>query len=214
MITLFNTCVASAVTAQSSERFLVEVFEYSSDRPERTREPVIFLASRIQRLAEEVCSGHQDLKTLRELEVRGMSDACPSSVDGRATFWSQSTKVLVFLNGELHYDEAPKKIISNAYLGEDKGSLVDPMVTVRSDMSGNCYSDFHDLHCAVILYGLAIDASRLNTDSAVVSQYLAEALNQLKAPVRCASPSDEARIALRKAINDQLTTLQRRQKGS
>jgi hypothetical protein len=215
IVALISTCVATATLAQDADpcRCVVKVFKYASDQPESVDQPDDMIGIRIGTMAESVFSANPSLSALANLKVIGVKDPYPSTIRDRAQFWNTAKEVLVFLNGELHYHQNPPKIVSNVYLGGDKGILVNPMITIQTEVTweGNLG---YDLHCAVTLYALAMDASRLNSDNGVVSQYLAEALTRLKFKTASSSSTlEEMRNTLINIINNQLTTLASGPKG-
>ena len=210
---LFNACLISVGTGQSSQRTLIEVFDYSSDNPGNVDEPVKLLQSRIERLAEQTFKDHPNLETLQDLRVEGNPDPYPATIRTRADYWKNSTKVLAFLNGEIRHSEGSTKIVSNIYLGEDKGSLQGPMITVRTDWTIEKYSFFHDLHCAATLYALAIEAVRSQADRGVVSQYLAETKSLLGESVSMPSAFESIRNDLLQAVTNQLMLLKQQGGG-
>jgi hypothetical protein len=201
---LLYSCLTSATLAQVSERARIKVFDYYSHEEGKPEQPVLFLQSRIERLVEQVFSAHPSLTVLGDLKVEGGSDKVPGTLKERADFWKTSG-VLEFLTGEIDHKSNPPVIVSDVYIGEDKGSLLYPIVTIRSEMTTADYSLFHDLHCALTLYVLAMDADRLHADPGIVSQYLAEAKSLLGEP----GPSDADGIkkALAQAVQDKLNML-------
>jgi hypothetical protein len=214
IVSLLSLCCVGAVIAQSSERYLVEVFEYASDEPEKATGPVTWLASQINRAAERAHDNHPELNVLAKLSVQEIKDPYPASIEERANFWRDSTAVLLFFNGEMYFAEKPPKIVSNAYLGEDKGVFRGPMITVRSEMTAKSNAIFNNLHCALTLYALAMDASRMHANGTVIEGYLEEVTRIVgSSPVPVVSPVEEIRNTLVKATTDELDMLKRQHRS-
>jgi hypothetical protein len=206
---LLHWCLAFGTLAQAQERVRIIVFNYYSHEEGKPEQPVLFLQSRIERLIDQVYSVHPNLTALGNLEVKGSSDIVPASPRERADYWKNSG-VLEFFSGEVDHKSNPPVIVSDVYIGEDKGSLLYPTMTIRAEMTTEQYALFHDLHCALTLYLLAIDAERLHADSGVVSQYLAEARSLLGEPAP--SDNDPIKKVLAQAVQDKLDMLKQRGK--
>jgi hypothetical protein len=152
-----------------------------------------------------VFSGNQNLTALADLQVEPSTDKVPASIREKAHFWKTSESVLEFLSGEIDRSVNPPVIVSDVYIGDDKGTLPSPLVTIRTEMTTTYYELSHELHCALTLYVLAMEADRLHADQGVVSQYLAAARSHLG---ESSSPdTDEFKKSLAKAVQDKLDLL-------
>jgi hypothetical protein len=200
------SCLAPSIYGQSQERVRIIVFPYSSHESDKPEQPAEYLQSRISRLVEQIFYGNENLKALANLSVEpaGTAEKMPHNVRDRADFW-KNTGVLEFLSGEVDRKIDPPVIVSDIYVGEDKGSLPSPLVTIRAEMTTTDYGLSHDLHCALTLYVLAMEADRLHADQGVVSQYLAEAKSVLGSPDT--SKIHETERMLAQAVQEKLDLL-------
>jgi hypothetical protein len=209
--TLLYICLASVATAQNSERFLIKIFAYG---PGSTEQLVTFhLQARLRRLRSQVLSDYPKLTHMQKMTVEVAGHPLPDNPEAQTNLWKGDETMLEILSGEYYPNEKPPEIVSDIYMGEDKGLLQGSTITVRTKDTSENYELRNDLLCAVTLYALAIDAFRLQADHGVVSQYLAEAKSLLGEPVSTASPSDRIKNDLLKAVTDQLTLLQQQGGG-
>jgi hypothetical protein len=159
-------------------------------------------------------SAHKNLTALQNLTVTPVAFPCPDTNLKRAQMWKEKPELLAFLVGEIHSGQSSNQtliIISNIYLGEDKGCLKSPMITVEASLSDPDYAFFNDIHCALILYALASDAAHQGVSTDVISQYLAEAKSRLESTTSppSTSPFFAVRNDLIKTVTDDLNRLQK-----
>jgi hypothetical protein len=197
------------LVAQDQQRTDIDVFPYASEGG-TTNEVFPFLQNRINHIANQVYSGNRTLIALLNLRVNPITGTYPATIEKQQDLWKVEPKELAFLGGEVHHLTAGRRIIiSNVYLGGDKGLLPGPMIAIR--VEDDNYRSWKELHGALTLYALASDATRLGADPHIRHGYLSEAesylagLMQLELP----PPFNEQRSELYKAVKDDLTNVQR-----
>src|SRR6202011_5772495 len=114
------------------------------------------------------------------LAVRPNTSPYPASLEDLDKFWSTNDKVLEVLEGTIF--SKTQLIQSVVYVGDLQGSLKNNQITIRTELTPEFYSSFRNLHFALTLYLLAMDAKRHNADESVTLQLLAEAQLLLPEP--------------------------------
>jgi hypothetical protein len=167
-----------ARAATGGERMSIEIFSYASfGSSDQTAAVENLLRQKIQHLVEETMSAHPELSELRNLTVVSKNTALPDL--GKLVEYWKSTHALEILSGGI--TGTPPVVTSNVYLGDLRGSLSKSTVSVEIIITPQEYRSYRDMHAALTLYALAMDAKTSNPQAqAMVSQYLAEAESLLK----------------------------------
>jgi len=162
----------------SAERTSIEIFSYASfNSSDQTAAVENLLRQKLEHLVEETISAHPELNGLSKLTIVSKNTQLPDP-GNLAAYW-KSTRVLEILSGAI--TGSPPVVTSNVYLGDLRGSLTKSTVSVQIEINPREYRSYRDMHSALTLYALAMDAKTRNPQQqGVVSQYLAEAESLLK----------------------------------
>jgi hypothetical protein len=208
LTSFFALLMVLGIAAGDDFRTDIDVFPYASDTGGVTSEAFNFLRNRINHMTDRLYSSNNQLIALRDVQVNPMTELYPDTMEKREGRWKKQKKELIFCGGEVHHPSSSRMIIiSNVYLGEDKGLLVGPMIAIRVD--DDDYRMWKELHGAVALYALASDAARIGADPQIRRGYLSEAnsyLAELK-NLQLPQPFDEQRDELFKAVQNDLNNV-------
>jgi hypothetical protein len=185
------------------ERTSIEIFSYASfNNSDQTAAVENLLRQKLEHLVEETISAHPELNGLSKLTIVSKNTQLPDP-GNLATYW-KSTHVLEILSGAI--TGSPPVVTSNVYLGDLRGSLAKSTLSVQIEINPKEYRSYRDMHSALTLYALAMDAkTRSPQQHGVVSQYLAEAESLLKS---IPNPDENAR-ALSDAVAKDLIALKK-----
>jgi hypothetical protein len=127
---------------------------------------------------------------------------------GNLEMYWKGSKALEILSGGI--TEVPsggiteKRLTNNVYLGDLRGSLKTATLSFMIDIKPEEYRRYRDVHSALVLYALAMDAKASSALKGAATQYLAEAESFVKS---IENPDSDA-IALRDAIAKEFLLLQ------
>jgi hypothetical protein len=205
--TLALICIVGAAMA---ERMSIDIFSYVSvDSPDQGGLVQSLLRQKIINLAGEMRRANKEVGELENLRVNLRNAALPDLGD-LVQYW-KSTHALEILSGAIVTDkpDKPRVLTSNVYLGDLQGSLSKSTISVVIELTPEEYTSWRDMHVALTLYALAMDAkTRRPLPRGIVSQYLAEAESQLKSIQQQATlRSRQDVLALAEAVKKELTAL-------
>lgn len=198
-----------AACAVGGDRLSIQVFPHSvigSNIEHDTVEKL--LRNKLELLAQQTVSAHPDLAQLRLVRVDSIKAPLPASSEALEAYWSNSPDALEVLSGAIFSN--PSVIASNVYLGDLQGSLDAKTISVRVALTPEEFFSYRDVHGALMLYALAMDAKRQKPQRGVISQYLAEAESLLRTvEQRPISGLDTAVKTLSEAISKELDKLKK-----
>ncbi len=208
IIILFALYFVGSASGQRSPRTSIELFSYTSfDASDQTPEVENLLVQKLQRLVGEIGSAHPDLaEQVKHLTVLNKKQRLPNP-GNLETYW-RGSKALEILSGGitevLSGGVTEKRLTSNVYLGDLHGSLKTATVSFMIDIKPEEYRNYRDVHSALVLYALAMDAKGSSALRGAATQYLAEAESSINS---VANPDSDT-IALREAIKKEFALLQ------
>jgi hypothetical protein len=206
-VCVFTIC-SVAIGVRADDRVFIELFPYASVNNADPTAVRKLLLDRLQRLAEETISANPQLGRLNKIKVIDKKDPLPGSPEDLANYWTNSRTTLEILSGSISNN--PSFLTSNIYLGDLQGSLKTRTVTAQIPLTAEELRSYRDMHGALMLYALAMDAKRRHDDNGVVSQYLAETESLLRdLNQRTQSPIDADRRALSTAVAAEIALLKR-----
>lgn len=208
-ILLFALVLVSLIIGTAGDdRFFVEVFPYASVGNARPDDVTKLLKDKLRRLAEQTISAHPELDRLNKINVFDKKDPLPASGEALAKYWAGSPTTLEILSGVISSN--PDVLTSNIYLGELQGSLKTRTVSVQIPLTPVELKSCRDMHGALMLYALAMDAKGNNQQRSIVLQYLAEAESLLKdIRQRATSPTDVGAESLSDAVAKEVSLLKK-----
>lgn len=198
--------VCITLDTASGDRVFVELFPYASFGTANPTTVNKLLKDRLRRLAEQTSSAHPELARVDKVSVVDKTDPLPVSNEALAKYWRGSSSTLQILSGTISSGN-PDVLTSNVYLGDLQGSLKTRTVNVQLLLTPQELRSFRDMHGALMLYALAMDAKAKQGPRGVVSQYLAEAESLLKDVSKSASAGDPDVEALSAAIANEIALL-------
>jgi hypothetical protein len=103
------------------------------------------------------------------------------SQDALKNYW-KSGEALQVLRGSIDKDAGNKYFVSSRiYLGEQRDTLGPESILIEVPFTVRDYADTRDFHTAVLLYGLAMDAERVDPGhKALIAQFLKGAKDKLR----------------------------------
>jgi hypothetical protein len=197
--------VCMTLDSVADDRVFVELFPYASVGPANPANVTKLLKDRFRRLAEQTLSAHPELDRLNKVSVVDKTDPLPASAEALAKYWASSPTTLEILSGTISSN--PDVLTSNIYLGDLQGSLKMRTVSVQLALTPKELRSFRDMHGALMLYALAMDAKAKQGPRGVVSQYLAEAESLLKDISKSASAGDPDVEAFSAAVANEIALL-------
>jgi hypothetical protein len=201
-------CMTLQTAADDRLRLFVEVFPYASVGAGHPADVNKLLKDRFRRLAEQTLSAHPELDRLNKVSVVDKTDPLPASAEALAKYWSASPTTLEILSGTISGNSGnPDVLTSNIYLGDLHGSLRMMTVNVQLLLTPKELRSFRDMHSALMLYALAMDAKAKQGPRGVVSQLLAEAESLLKDIGRSDSAHDPDVEAFSAAVANEIALL-------
>jgi hypothetical protein len=208
MSTRILTCVFvvfSVVTGVfADDRLLIELFPYASINNADPKSVAKLLRERLQHLAEQTVSANPQLKRLNEVKIIEKDEKyspLPASAEDLAVYWSNAHRTLEILFGDI----APAYLTSHVYLGDLNGSLKVRTLVAQISLTNDELRKWRDMHGALMLYALAMDAKNRNEDRGIIFQYLGETESLLKdVAERTVAGSDEDVRALSEAVTKEI----------
>jgi hypothetical protein len=207
-IILFALYFVSSASGQHSPRTSIELFSYTSfGASDQTTDVENLLKQKLRRLVDEVGSAHPDLaEQVKKLTVDHKQGLLPDPVN-LEIHW-KSSKALEILSGGITEVRSggitEKRLTTNVYLGDLHGSLKTATVSFMIAITPEEYRRYRDVHSALVLYALAMDAKASSVLKGAATQYLAEAESSISS---ITNPDSDA-IALREAIKKEFALLQ------
>jgi hypothetical protein len=111
-------------------------------------------------LSEQVAADCSDLpKELVNVDKLEIDKTGKDSTGFKAIVenWNQDDLVLEIIDGFFLPKSNTTEMVSHVHLFDPKGSLKNPTLTIRTEMTASNYGGVRNLHCAVALYALAMD---------------------------------------------------------
>ncbi len=225
VICLYISCnfylnARAAPDKEINPRLFVSVFKYSkvhSDQEENEfKEFIEIIRTKILKLAEELkIKGYNfnylgQLKTSMVLDEKtGKPKIFEGSMQELDEHWKRSGALEV-LNGRLRHQDKIITVRSNVFLGELKGELATPIITLDMPISDNEFDSTRDSHSLVTLYAMAMDAKNRGRPPYEIISILSEA-NAIAEDFKKDMPGIQT---LQSAIKKSLDEQKLRYKGS
>lgn len=198
--------VCITLETAADDRVFVELFPYASVGTANPTAVSTLLKDRFRRLAEQTSSAHPELARLDKVSVVDKTDPLPVSNEALANYWRGSPTTLQILSGSISSGN-PGVLTSNIYLGDLQGSLTTRTINVQLLLTPKELRSFRDMHGALMLYALAMDAKAKQGARGVISQYLAEAESLLKDVIKSSPAGDPDVEAFSAAVANEIALL-------
>jgi hypothetical protein len=192
-----------------ADRDSIEIFSYSSfTNNDPTPAVANLLRQKWELLREQTISAHPELTAkMTKIHIVARNSALPDP-DQLSSYWQQ-TPVLEILSGGTVQTPSGNTMTTNIYLGDLKGLLKKPTVSVKLIVTAEEYQNYRDLHSVVTLYAIAMDTRKNHPTDRGITQYLADAKSLLEdLLLRDSADANDSLRDLRAAISRELFALQ------
>jgi hypothetical protein len=181
----FHINAHAAPDNEFKPRSFVSVFKYSrvhSDQEEKEfKEFIEIISAKILNLAEEFKIKGDNFNYFGQLKTSIVLDektGKPKIFEGNMQeldeHWKKSGALGV-LNGRLRLQDKIITVRSNVFLGELKGELASPIITLDMPITDDEFDSTRDSHSLVTLYAMAMDAKKRGRPPYEILSILSEA---------------------------------------
>lgn len=133
----------------------------------------------IKNITDEFPSPMKETEYLQRLRVFEQADF-PTRAD-LAKFWKKGDALEIFSPVVVQESPGHYYVESRVYLGELQGNLASSSLVIKEPYTVRDYADTKDSHLAVLFYGLAMDAKRVDPSRrALIAQFLGVAKGKLR----------------------------------
>lgn len=187
----------------AASRTTIELLPYGSltDTKDAERVAAILLQKLLNLVAETQSVSPELSNTLASVKIHTSGTTLPSPADFN-TYWNQNS-VLQILSGTLFKDRNPQRVKSSVFVGDLRGSLPKNLVDIEFDVVPQAFRPNYDMHAALTLYTLAMNAKATAKPNGVITQLLAGANSLLDG----ISEQDANVTMLRGAVRHEITSL-------
>lgn len=200
--------VCLTLNMAADDRVFVELYPYALVGAANPTTVSTLLKNRFRLLAEQTSSAHPELARVDKVSVVDKTNPFPVSNEALEQYWRSSPTTLQILSGSISSGSgSPDVLTSSIYLGDLQGSLKTRTVNVQLVLTPKELRSFRDMHGALMLYALAMDAKAKKGARGVVSQYLAEAESLLKDVSKSAVSEDPDIGAVSAAVAKEIALL-------